>query len=364
MLSQMSHPRMACSSGRPTRATPANTQTAVAAEAERADAPPSATAHAARVELRAVVPDDLRGERFDRAAARMFPQLSRSELAGWIRGGAATLDGRVVKPRIAVRGGEQVCVVASRAPRLDWHSADEVAFEVVHEDAALVVVDKPPGLVVHPGAGNPRRTLVNGLLGLYPELAHLPRAGLVHRLDKNTSGLLVVARNAESRHALGKAMLARRIDRRYLAVAEGRMVAGGPVDLALGRDPRNRLRQTVRADGRPALTHVRVRKRYAAHTLVEARLETGRTHQIRVHLAATGHPLVGDRRYGARGVVPPGADPEQAACVREFPRQALHAFRLGFVHPASGKQVSFSAPLPADIADLLDALGPVSEDGL
>ncbi len=338
MLSQMSHSRMACSSQ------------------DEDDA--------ARVQLQAVVPEDLRGERFDRAAARMFPQLSRSELAGWIRNGAATLDGRTVKPRFAVRGGERVRIDAVREARLDWSNADEVAFAVVHEDAAIVVVDKPAGLVVHPGAGNPRRTLVNGLLALYPELAHLPRAGLVQRLDKNTSGLMVVARNAESRHALGKAMLARGIERRYLAVAEGRMVAGGRVDLALGRDPRNRLRQAVRADGRPALTHVHVRKRYAVHTLVEARLETGRTHQIRVHMAAIEHPLVGDRRYGARGIVPPGVGPEQAAQVRGFPRQALHAFRLGFAHPASGKQMRFSAPVPADIAGLLAALGPAREDGL
>lgn len=341
---------MACSSPRPRR--------------PQHPASASAPAHAARVELQAVVPAEMRGERFDRAAARMFPQLSRSELAGWIRRGTATLDGQTVKPRVAVRGGEHIHIDAIREARLDWNSADAVAFEVVHADGDIVVVDKPPGLVVHPGAGNPRRTLVNGLLGLYPELARLPRAGLVHRLDKNTSGLLVVARNAESLHALGKAMRARRIERRYLAVAEGRMVAGGRVALALGRDPRNRLRQAVRVDGRPALTHVQVRQRYAAHTLVEARLETGRTHQIRVHMAATGHPLVGDRRYGARAVVPAEVSAEQAARVREFPRQALHAYRLGFAHPASGKQLSFSAPLPADIADLLEALGPSCEHGL
>ena len=309
-----------------------------------------------------LVPEELRGERFDRAAARMFPHLSRSELAGWIRAGAATLDGRRVKPRQPVRGGERVRVVAVREPREDWRSADDVAFRVLHEDAAVVVVDKPPGLVVHPGAGNPRGTLVNGLLRRCPELANLPRAGLVQRLDKNTSGLLVVARNAEALHALGKAMLARRIDRRYWAVAEGRMVAGGRVDLALGRDPRHRLRQKARADGRRAVTHVEVRERFAAHTLVEARLETGRTHQIRVHMAAIGHPLVGDRRYGARGVVPPGASAEQAARVRAFDRQALHACRLAFTHPVSGRRMSFAAPMPADMTGLLAVLGAAGED--
>lgn len=307
-----------------------------------------------------MVPVEHRGERFDRAAARLFPAVSRVELAGWIKSGAATLDGRRVKPRQALRGGERVRVVARRTPRHDWRAADDVAFRVVHRDADVIVVDKPPGVVVHPGGGNPRGTLVNGLLGLCPELANLPRAGLVHRLDKNTSGLLVVARNAASQLALGRELLARSVERRYLAVAEGRMIAGERVDLALGRDPRQRLRQAVRPDGRPAVTHLRVRERFPAHTLVEARLETGRTHQIRVHMAAIGHPLVGDRRYGARGVAPPDATPAEASAVRGFARQALHAYRLGFTHPASGQALAFTAPLPADLRDLLAVLGASS----
>lgn len=315
------------------------------------------------VELDALVPDECRGERLDRAAARMFPHISRSELAGWIRSGAATLDGRRVKPRAQVRGGERIRIVAARTPRHDWQAADDVAFRLAHQDADVIVVDKPPGLVVHPGAGNPRATLVNGLLRLFPELANLPRAGLVHRLDKGTSGLLVVARNAASQHALGKALLAHRVERRYLAVAEGRMVAGARVDLALGRDPRNRLRQAARADGRPAVTHIEVRERFPRHTLVEARLETGRTHQVRVHMAATGHPLVGDRRYGARGALPRRATPEQAAQVRGFPRQALHACRLAFAHPGSGEWMAFCSPLPADMRVLLRTLEETAEDG-
>lgn len=322
------------------------------------DAPPSGGQRPATlVQLEAVAPLECRGERFDRAAARLFPAISRSELAAWIKSGAATLDGRRVKPRLALRGGERIRVVARRTPRTDWRATDEVAFRIVHRDADVIVVDKPPGVVVHPGAGNPRGTLVNGLLGVCPQLADLPRAGLVHRLDKNTSGLLVVAVNAESQLALGRALLARRIERRYLAVAEGRMIAGERVDLALGRDPRHRLRQAVRADGRPAVTHVRVRERFAAHTLLEARLETGRTHQIRVHMAAIGHPLVGDRRYGARGVVPPDATPAQAAAVRRFARQALHAWRLGFTHPTSGQALAFTAPPPADLRGLAAVLG-------
>lgn len=362
ILRQMSRSRTVCSSrpGAPQCGAPAGAPSGT----DEAPPPTSATACAEVVELHAVVPEALRGQRLDRAAAHMFPQLSRSELADWIRRGAATLDGQCVKPRHAVRGGEHVRVAAVREPRQDWRNADDIAFRVVHEDAAIVVVDKPSGLVVHPGAGNPRGTLVNGLLKRCPELVNLPRAGLVQRLDKNTSGLLVVARNAEALHALGKAMLARRIERRYWAVAEGHMVAGGRIDLALGRDPRNRLRQTVRADGRQAVTHVDVRERFAAHTLVEARLETGRTHQIRVHMAAIGHPLVGDRRYGARGIVPPDASSEQAARVRAFDRQALHACRLAFTHPISGERMSFAAPMPADMTTLLAMLGPAREDGL
>ena len=310
----------------------------------------------ATVELDAVVPSEFNGERVDFVAAKLFAEVSRSEISRWIRAGLLTVDGRAVKPKTKVRGGERILARAARAPRFDWRAAQPIDFDVLYRDESFIVVDKPAGLVVHPGAGNARGTLVNGLLQRWPGLGMLPRAGLIHRLDKDTSGVMVVAANDSSQKTLVAAMSERRVERHYLAVAEGRMIADQRVDLALGRDPRNRLRQAVRADGRPAVTHFSVRKRYAAHTLLAARLETGRTHQVRVHAAASGHPLVGDRRYGARGIVPPQADGSAAEVVRGFPRQALHAHRLAFEHPASGEAMAFESPLPDDLAELLRAL--------
>lgn len=318
---------------------------------------------AAAVEFDALVPLEFNGERLDRAAARLCAQgagvcvaVSRSELARWIRAGDLTLDGRVAKPSTVVAHGQRIRLRAIREARFDWQAREALDFGIVYEDDDIIVVDKPPGLVVHPGAGNPRGTLVNGLLGHRSDLSLLPRAGLVQRLDKDTSGLMVVAANAASLQELGKAMRERRIERRYLAVAEGVVIADRRIDLPLGRDPANRLRQTVRDNGRHAVTHVAVRRRFAAHTLVEARLETGRTHQVRVHLASIGHPLVGDRRYGARRVVPRGASAVQARTIQRFPRQALHANRLTLTHPSRGVSVDFESEPPGDIQCLLTAL--------
>lgn len=299
--------------------------------------------------------------RLDRALAQMFAAVgtpvSRSEVAGWIKAGGVTIDGSVAtKPSAHLAGGECIQAEGQRPPREDWHTAEAVEFRVVYEDEDLLVVDKPAGLVVHPGAGNPRGTLANGLLQRWPGLASVPRAGLVHRLDKDTSGLMMVAASKASQLRLAAAIEAHAVERRYLAIVEGRVIADARVDRPIGRDPHRRTRQAVRSDGRPATTHVQVRERFAAHSLVEARLETGRTHQVRVHLAALDHPLAGDRRYGARGVVSPGANAEQAVAMRGFPRQALHAWRLAFDHPRSGQPMAFEAPLPADMAGLLEML--------
>ena len=229
-------------------------------------------------------------------------------------------------------------------------------FDVVFEDAHLLVVNKPAGIVVHPGAGNPDRTLVNGLLRLRPELEKLPRAGIVHRLDKDTSGLLIVAADSAALRALTAALQRHAIRRRYAAVVEGVLTGGRTIDAPLGRDSRNRLRQRVTATGREAVTRVGVDERFRGHTLLTAELATGRTHQIRVHLASIGHPLVGDRLYGARGRLPVRPSAELIAGVRGFRRQALHAKSLEFEHPQTGAALEFAAPLPADMRELIRVL--------
>ena len=315
------------------------------------------------VALDVVVAPEFHGQRADQALARLLashpqaPAVSRTEIQRWMRDGAVHLEGRAAQPKTKVAAGERFAIRAKRRQRrVDWRGASAVDLVVAYEDDDVIVIDKPAGLVVHPAAGHPDGTLVNGLLALRPALAALPRAGLVHRLDKDTSGLLMVAANAASQRALIDALAARRVERRYLGVAEGRLIADRKVDMPIGRHPRQRMRQAVRGDGQPALSHIAIRERFAAHTLVEARLHTGRTHQLRVHLAAIDHPLAGDKRYRARGVAPPGASAEAAAFVRGFPRQALHAWRLAFAQPLSGAPLAFESPLPEDIRALLAAL--------
>jgi 23S rRNA pseudouridine1911/1915/1917 synthase len=231
-----------------------------------------------------------------------------------------------------------------------------VPFRRVFEDDALLVVDKPAGVVVHPGAGNPDHTLVNGLLQALPAQAALPRAGIVHRLDKDTSGLLVVAKSTAALRQLTRALARHDVTRRYRAIVEGVMTGGRTIDAPIGRDPGNRLRQRVAAIGRPALTRVQLVERYRAHCLITAELETGRTHQIRVHLSSIGHPLVGDRRYGARGRLPARPSMELLDAIRGFHRQALHAAELEFAHPISGEPLSFASPLPEDLVLLIETL--------
>lgn len=309
-----------------------------------------------QVDLDALVPDSFAGDRLDQAAAAIFSQFSRVLLKRWIETGELRVDGQRVKPRQKLRGGERLELHAALEPREDWRSAQSVPFEVVYEDADLLVVNKPAGLVVHPGAGNPDGTLVNGLLQYRPDLALLPRAGIVHRLDKDTSGLMLVAATLPAQGQLAAELATRAIVRRYLAVAEGVLVAGRDIDLPIGRHPQQRTRQTVRDDGREALTRVRVKERFRAHTLIEAQLATGRTHQIRVHMAAIGYPLVGDRRYGARGRLPAHADETLVGVLRDFARQALHAFELGFTHPGTGDWLEFTAPPPDDLDRLISLL--------
>ena len=313
------------------------------------------TPTAANAPRHARVPDGSAGRRFDAVLAELFPEYSRSRLSAWIKTGDVLLDGRQVRPRDPVRGGEQVELVAVVETQVRAEPED-IPLRILHEDDQVIVIDKPAGLVVHPGAGNPDGTLVNGLLHHDPALATLPRAGIVHRLDKDTSGVMMVARTLPAHTALVAQLSAREVHRQYLAVVVGALVSGGTADAAIDRHPRDRIRMAVREDGRDAVTHFRLRERFRAHTLLECRLETGRTHQIRVHMAHLKHPIVGDPLYGGALRLPKGATDDLVAALRGFRRQALHAESLEFAHPATGEPVRCEAEVPADMQALVRTL--------
>jgi 23S rRNA pseudouridine1911/1915/1917 synthase len=316
---------------------------------------PTAPERAQPEQRAARVPDADAGRRFDAVLAGLFPEFSRSRLAEWIKSGDALLDGAQVRPRDPVRGGE----VVSLAVVLDTQTEaepEDIPLAILHEDRDVFVLDKPAGLVVHPGAGNPDGTLVNALLFRDPALAALPRAGIVHRLDKDTSGVMVVARTLQAHAALVEQLSARAVHRQYLAIVVGALVSGGTATAAIDRHPRDRLRMAARDDGRDAVTHYRLRERFRAHTALECRLETGRTHQIRVHMAHLKHPIVGDPLYGGSLRLPRAASEELVAALRGFKRQALHAETLEFIHPLTGEPLRCSAPVPADMQELMRLL--------
>jgi 23S rRNA pseudouridine1911/1915/1917 synthase len=289
------------------------------------------------------IPADCAGLRLDQALARLLPAHSRSRIRAWIDAGNVTLSGSIVEAKRRLAGGERLLVVPAADPRTTALEPQAIAMSIVYEDDALIVIDKPPGLVVHPGSGNWSGTLANALLHHSPQLAGLARAGIVHRLDKDTSGLLVVAKTETAQTDLVRQLQARSVRREYLALAAGDIARDGTIDAPIGRHPVKRTSMAVVGGGKPAVTRYEVRERFGDCTLLVCRLETGRTHQIRVHLASIRHPLVGDPTYGRRGGV-------------AFPRQALHAWRLGLVHPATKEPMRWESPIPQDFAALLTAL--------
>lgn len=301
------------------------------------------------------IPAEYAGQRFDQVLAELLPDYSRTRLKTWIEGGQVQVKGREMRPKDPVLGGEQVCVT----PLFEVDTrvtAEDIELDIVHKDRHVLVVNKPAGLVVHPGAGNPAGTLQNALLHFEPGLGVLPRAGIVHRIDKDTSGLLIIARTPAAHTALTTMIEAHDVQRHYEAVCVGVMTAGGTIDKPIGRHATDRVKMAIRSDGRDAITHYRVITRYRAHTHVRLQLETGRTHQIRVHLTHSGYPLIGDGVYGKRLVIPKGATPAFDAVLRNFHRQALHATKLEFAHPITQKPVMCEVPLPADMQQLLKAL--------
>ncbi len=306
--------------------------------------------------LTAVVPEHCARKRIDAVLVELFPDYSRSRLQNWIKSGKVLLDGEVPKAKDKVIGDETIEIFLEPEAHSEACEPQAMDLDVVYQDDDLIVINKPVGMVVHPAAGHYDGTLQNGLLHFDPSLIEVPRAGIVHRLDKDTSGLLVVARNLKSHKVLIEQLQARSVHREYQAIVCGVMTAGGTVDQPIGRHPRDRKRMGVREDGKEAITHYRVIDRFRGHTHVRVNLETGRTHQIRVHMAYIQFPLVGDTVYGGRLKLPKGATEELKQALRGFNRQALHAGGLGLIHPSTQQEVEWQADLPEDMTQLLQVL--------
>ncbi len=305
--------------------------------------------------LSTIISDELAGMRLDQALARLWPEYSRSRLKQWVDEGLVSVNSKVMRPKDKVREGDKVLLQPQQIPDQSW-LAEDIAIDVVYEDDEIIVVNKAAGIVVHPAAGNYQGTLANALLHHAPDLVSVPRVGIVHRLDKDTTGLLVIARTLRAHKSLIEQLEARRVKRKYVAIAQGVMVSGATIDAPIARHPVNRQRMAVVRTGREAITHYRVRERFRRHTMVDVQLETGRTHQIRVHMAHIKCPLLGDPVYNGRARRMAGASPELTACLDSFRRQALHAFELELVHPASKETVGWQAPIPDDLLTVAEAL--------
>ena len=308
------------------------------------------------VQLTATVSESQLGQRLDQSLAELFPDYSRSRIKEWILERRVTVNGAIVDtPKEKVLGGEKVAIDAAIEEAQRWEAQD-IALDIVHEDDDILVINKPRGLVVHPGAGNPDGTVLNALLHYYPPIMDVPRAGIVHRLDKDTTGLMVVAKTVPAQTYLVESLQLREITREYEAVAIGGMTAGGTVNEPISRHSTKRTHMAVHPMGKPATTHYRIMEHFRAHTRLRLRLETGRTHQIRVHMSHINHPLVGDPLYGGRPRPPKGASDEFVQTLRGFDRQALHATMLRLYHPITGIEMEWHAPLPQDMVELNAAL--------
>lgn len=307
------------------------------------------------IHLKALVSEKQIGLRLDQALSQLFPKYSRSRLKQWIKAGQVTVDGKLLRPRDRMTGTEMVEINAIIEEDNECQPQD-IPLDIIYEDDELLVINKTAGLVVHPAAGNRDGTMQNALLHHAPELARLPRSGIIHRLDKSTTGLLVVARTLGAHKYLVASLQRREFEREYMAVVNGVMTAGGLIDASIGRHPVDRKRMAVTANGKTAITHYRVEERFRAHTSVRVKLETGRTHQIRVHMAYRHYPIVGDPVYGGRSKVPPDSSDSLIDTLRSFPRQALHAARLSLRHPGRGANMQWEAPIPDDMADLIQEL--------
>lgn len=303
----------------------------------------------------AEVPSELGGQRLDQIAAQLFDEYSRSRLSGWIKDGHLTVDGQVLRPRDIVHGGSVLALSAEQEAQGEW-IAQDIELDIVYEDEQILVINKPAGLVVHPAVGHQDGTLLNALLHHVPDIINVPRAGIVHRLDKDTTGLMVVAKTLQAQTKLVEQLQSRTVSRIYEAIVIGVITAGGKINAPIGRHGQQRQRMAVMEGGKPAVSHYRVLERFRAHTHTRVKLETGRTHQIRVHMAHINFPLVGDPAYGGRFRIPPAASPTMVQALKDFPRQALHARFLELEHPSTGQRMKWESPLPDDFVWLLTLL--------
>ena len=301
------------------------------------------------------VPQHLAGERLDKVLSMLYPEHSRARLQSWIKTGNVTVDNKTLRQKDAVQAGQSIVVTPEFEPA-EKHSGEAIPLNIIHEDQEILIINKPAGLIVHPGAGNREHTLLNALLYYHAGLEQVARAGIVQRLDKDTSGIMVIAKTPAVHTYLVRQLRDRNIHREYQAVVSGVMTGGGNINAPIGRHPIHRKRMAVIDSGKPAITHYRIIKKYAAFTHLLVRLETGRTHQIRVHMAHLHHPVVGDPVYSGHRRLPGKLTPSLAQVIRSFPRQALHAFRLKLVHPLSNTLMQWTAPLPEDLLALLEAL--------